>query len=159
MLYVAGFEPTRGRLPDLTLTTLPTMPPPPSYTWKSVYKQSYLIPSIIPIHKIITTNNITRSYTKMSQQYKYLSTLNLFYSAVTCPENYEIVGVLCYKLIASSSPEPTFLDALATCNTEGSGLAHPTNISQLNKLAEFIANNVDWSAHDVADVAIGLNVA
>ncbi|MPC20657.1 hypothetical protein E2C01_013610 [Portunus trituberculatus] len=27
-LYVVGFEPTRGRLPDPTLTTLSTTPPP-----------------------------------------------------------------------------------------------------------------------------------
>ncbi|MPC47588.1 hypothetical protein E2C01_041338 [Portunus trituberculatus] len=27
-LYVVGFEPTRGRLPNPTLTTLSTMPPP-----------------------------------------------------------------------------------------------------------------------------------
>ncbi|XP_063841145.1 uncharacterized protein LOC135089499 [Scylla paramamosain] len=30
---------------------------------------------------------------------------------VTCPEDYEKVGTICYKLIESPSPEPTFLDA------------------------------------------------
>ncbi|XP_063889345.1 uncharacterized protein LOC135116065 [Scylla paramamosain] len=78
---------------------------------------------------------------------------------VTCPEDYEKVGTICYKLIESPSPEPTFLKALATCNKEGSGLAHPTTMSQIDELALFIADKVDWDVHDTADVAIGLNVA
>ncbi|MPC17330.1 hypothetical protein E2C01_010181 [Portunus trituberculatus] len=35
-LYVVGFEPMRGRLPDPTLTTLPTTPPSPYITAAAV---------------------------------------------------------------------------------------------------------------------------
>ncbi|XP_050726509.1 complement factor H-like [Eriocheir sinensis] len=79
----------------------------------------------------------------------------------SCPPGFKLVGVRCYHLVEESSGDTTFLDALARCNRNGSGLAHPVTRQQMSEVAWFVKVTVDWNKHpeDFVEVAIGLNVA